>query len=633
MKVDRAALACLLIVGCSGGSPGGGSGQVIVDPAVSAAWQWTPCWRVPASPAARRVKFAPDGKLAIMYEDGRTIFQAPTWDAPAREIHFASTGDVSFSFDGALLAGSSNIVRVADGSVVSTLAPPSDGYCATRGVRFSMSGDYVLSYGGVENGGGDTCVWRTADGSLVTQIRRDFVSAAFQGDQVIALNRVSPSETLTVDRYDLAGTRLAPPPIDMTGVVAFFDAVIAPDGSTLLAGYSDAPDASTWLGGAWDLTDGRRLWATADVIRIDDTGFSPRGDLFATQDAVIQVRDGAALRRATAGNRWVFDWGVPPSVSPAGDTVAGVASRQFPLVVDLVSWERRLLGSHSDPLALGLAVDHGGVRSLSLSRDGSTLISLADGGAIAWRYSPGRAPSHPVALGQGPAYSRADVSPDGHWVSLVGDGRVIASATSLDNVWLGPPDSVLLEPEPCVWPQLQFSPDGRWVAGGGYGHFIDVMLVDGFTKVAELRTAGCPRVAFTGDGKRLVTSGGQTFRVGDWRQLEAASLSVPQPGFYDDFVMAPDGVGRLGSTCTQVSASRANQCRTDYRGARPELTAPFPRFSPEGHWITAGATQLHAPSGATRTLDDATAMVSMFTPEGDIIAGGSDGSLAGFCRR
>ena len=122
------------------------------------------------------------------------------------------------------------------------------------------------------------------------------------------------------------------------------------------------------------------------------------------------------------------------------------------------------------------------------------------------------------------------------------------------------------------------------------------------------------------------------FQVGDWRPIEAANVNVSQPGFYDDIVLAPDG-GRLFSTCPQASVSRPNECRTEYGWVRRELTAPSPRFSPEGHWIVADATLLHAPSGATRTLDDATATVSMFTPEGDIIAGGSDGSLAGFCRR
>ncbi len=623
MRVGLTAVACFLMVGCSERAPG-------VDPTVSAAWQWTPCWHVPPSPPARKVKFAPDGTLAIIYQDGRTIFQAPTWDAPAREIRFASDREeVAFSLDGALLAGTRDVVRVEDGSVVSTLAPSTDGNCGSAGVRFSTSGEYLLSYGG------DVCVWRVADGSLVTQLRGGFVSAAFQGDQVIALPYHLFSATLAIARYDLAGTRLAPPPIDSTGVDAFVDAVLSPDGSTLLARFTDLSDASTGLGGAWDLADGRRLWASADTVGLEYTGFSPRGDLFATTDAVIRVRDGAALRRVMAGNRWPFDGG-PPSVSPAGDTVAGVVSQRYPVAVDVVSWERRLLGRHSpDPqrvAAVG-AFDGGGVRSVALSRDGSTLISLADEGAIAWRYSPGRAPSHPVALGQVPIYSRADVSPDGHWVSLVGDGRFIVSATSLGSFWIPVPGSDVLEPEPCIWPQLQFSPDGRWIAGTGYGHFIDVIRVDDFTKVAELPTVGCPRSAFSGDGKRLITSGGQTFRVGDWRQLEVASLDVPKPGYYDDFVLAPDGVGRLNSTCARVpSASETYECRTDYRGERPELTTPFPRFSPEGHWIAAGATLLHAPSGATRALDDATALVSMFTPEGDVIVGGSDGGLTGFCR-
>jgi WD40 repeat protein len=635
MKVARTAWVVLLLIGCSqrpvgrGGRDGGGQVVVVVDPAVSAAWQWTPCWHVPPSPAIKLMKFAPDGALAIMYASGRTVLQAPIWDAPAREITFGSAGDAAFSFDGTLLAGTNTVVRVADGSVVSTLASPRERRCGTDGIRFSLSGEHVMSSGG----GGDLCVWRVADGRFVTQIEGGFESAAFQGEQVITVP-ASFDGIWAIARHDLAGSRLAPPPIDTTGTAGFFRGVVTPDGSTLIARYFEAPDSSTVSVGAWDLTDGRRLWATPDEFSLDKVGFSPRGDLIANETAVLRVRDGTRLRTARAGTGWPIAW-APPSVSPAGDALASVVSERLPLVLDLVTSEKRLLGSHSpDQMRVATlgAFDGGGVRSLSLSRDGGTLISLADGGGIAWRHARGRAPSHPVWLPDSIIYSRSEVSPDGHWVSLVGDGRTLVSVTSLDRLWIAPPESIAVDDSQCVWPQLRFSPDGRWVAGNGYRNSIEILRVDDFTKVAELPAAGCPRVAFTDDGQRLTTSGGQTFSVADWREIKPASVPVPRPGFHDDFVLAPDGVGELRSTCTHEPASQTYHCRTDYRGLRPELTAPFPRFSPEGHWIAAGATLLHVPSGATRTLDAPTALVSTFTPDGDLVAGGSDGSVAGFCR-
>jgi len=56
-----------------------------------------------------------------------------------------------------------------------------------------------------------------------------------------------------------------------------------------------------------------------------------------------------------------------------------------------------------------------------------------------------------------------------------------------------------------------------------------------------------------------------------------------------------------------------------------------PSFSPGGRWIVGGDTLIDLRSGKTQTIAPG-ASESLFAPNGDIIAGGRDGSLTRYCR-
>jgi WD40 repeat protein len=641
VSIARAGVVvCLLVCACAS-RRSTGDGGAMVDPAVSRAWQWTPCWHQEVGSPTTLAKFAPDGTLAIATDDDRFVFQAPTWGAPARPIPFATRAgdDVAFSSDGSLLAGATAVVRVSDGSLVTALDQPSQGYCPSIVIRFSPAADYVVSFGGSSYQPQEgLCVWRVGDGRLVTQLAGVFPSAAVSNGQIVAVSGDPTWGIPAIVRFDLDGNALAPPALDTSGGLDLFAAVVSPDGSTLLATtypsattVTDAPSTS-----AWDLSDGRRLW-TADqqTYSVKASVFSPVGDLVLVDEAVVRVRDGSRVREAPGGTPFVgpvTSW----SLSPAGDAVAGI-DRAMPLVVDVAS-------GHAAPLRAPVEAESpssnpyynsGGVRSLALDRGGTRLVSLSHDGAIAWQLQRGAAPSFPSYLGTAPAYSRADMSPDGRWVSIAGDGRGIISTSSIRDIAYFVTPIGTAETLKCFWPQLIFSPTGGWVAGNGYGQFIEVFRTDDFTKIAEVPTTGCPRVAFSPDGERLVTNDHQVFRTSDWQRLSGPAGDPVRPtSWFDDVVVAPDGVGVLTSSCLQVfEPSDTIRCdtRSDRSGLLSDLTAPFPSFSSEGHWVAAGGTLLHLPSGETRTLDPA-ALVAVFTPDGDLIVGEPDGSLAGFCR-
>jgi hypothetical protein len=65
--------------------------------------------------------------------------------------------------------------------------------------------------------------------------------------------------------------------------------------------------------------------------------------------------------------------------------------------------------------------------------------------------------------------------------------------------------------------------------------------------------------------------------------------------------------------------------------ALPELSGAQAAISAEGHWLVSGGAALHLPSGETRSFDP-DALLSVFAPNGDIIAVRKDNSIARYCR-
>ena len=323
-----------------------------------------------------------------------------------------------------------------------------------------------------------------------------------------------------------------------------------------------------------------------------------------------------------------------------------------------LAWTWQACGTLSsrsgDPFVV---VSEHGFFSLSMSPEGTLLASNSSGGVLLWRVASrfeDSVATTALAFG-GPEHPDVQLSPDGRWLAWLGDGSRLMRTTDYSTVSLPTAPSSL---SVCLWPQLRFSPDGRWLAGTNWGPSIAVWstddLVAGSALVPrfELPAAGCDggggggsvRVAFSADGAYLATSTLAFYRTSDWQQIAPFPTGTSPAGFgpRDDVKWSPDGRELVVSkNCRQradAAFSAAMECEAsayagDGRLVRrlPELSAPFPSYSPEGHWMVAGGTLLHRPSGSTRVFDPV-ADVALFAPNGDIIAGDPDLTMTRYCR-
>jgi hypothetical protein len=306
---------------------------------------------------------------------------------------------------------------------------------------------------------------------------------------------------------------------------------------------------------------------------------------------------------------------VPPATEcELGGTLAG----GHPFVPDDSSW--RMTG-------------------LAMSADGRTLVSMG-GVTLAWDVRTDFSSSVATCVtNAAPEWPKVDVSPDGRWIAISGDGRRVVSRQGVPAAGFAAAIDV---PAPCFPIELRFSPDGAWLAGAGWSGAIDVFRMTDLEAIAmsgggqlepsaSLLSTCAPenasssgvrtamRSAFTPDGRTLVTELGGEYTTDTWRVVDDP-FGVPAPhGLRGGFEVSALGT-TLVSDCDASSGTLA--CHP--------YGAPFPKFSAEGHWIVAGATLEHV-TGAAIVLD-ASALVGIFAPNGDVIAAGADNSLTRYCK-
>lgn len=280
------------------------------------------------------------------------------------------------------------------------------------------------------------------------------------------------------------------------------------------------------------------------------------------------------------------------------------------------------------------------ITSLSITPDGTR---LASNGAevLLWDIAEPFENSTPTWLTGGrPEHPIVDLSPDGQTVAISGDGRRLVDASG--TFIAAASEQLPVAGQFCSWPELRFSPDGRWLAGTGWDEQIDIFDATDFTPVLSV-FAGCGmRLAFSPKGDFLVTSDQARLRAGDWQPTADPIGRAPACAGFESctplrksVTVSPNGSAILTSDRCPDRDDEETYCTLLHeQGATldlPALSAPFPDFSAEGHWIVSGGVLLHLPSGQTRVFD-ANAVVALFAPNGDIIAADAAFGLTRYCR-
>jgi hypothetical protein len=255
-----------------------------------------------------------------------------------------------------------------------------------------------------------------------------------------------------------------------------------------------------------------------------------------------------------------------------------------------------------------------------MSRDGKKLASLADD-LVFWDvvepFDGSRPTLADVAVPERP---RVELSPDGLFIAISGDAWYGKRALPEEPVLIGPRSSNIHLPS-CIYGQAIFSPDGRWLAGTYQGSILIYAVSDLEARNEEPAyelEAACVSIGFSPDGKVLATSTGARYETDTFTPLSSGLIGPPVQSFLDSMEVAVDG-DVLYSSC---STGGGPACSGE---------APFPKFSPDGHWVVAGATVRNRATNE-RVVLDPTARVGIFAPNGDVIAAGADESITRYCR-
>jgi WD40 repeat protein len=616
--------------GPDGGAPPDGPASTDapppIDPQISRAWTWQPCGAIASDSADLAAVFDREGNIAVLGARGVRLYDASgALRATSGPANFLVTAP-----DGAPLEGTiepSGIVMKPIGSPTArfTFAPAPIGTCG-KTFAFSVDGDHLFTFGQ-----GTTCIWSTSTQAFVGSVPWSS-AAAVRGDAIITVDESGPTtDVVTRDFTGREGARLK---LERTG-----PAFLSPSGDRLVMG-----------GTLWDLDRMTAVpWTAKPATFWTPTPFSPAGDLVLAGDGLFRTADGTRLATVDESSRLALAREVV--LSPDGRRAVSI-ERGRATVMDVPSLGiAAVLGPPPFPEAPQAAQP---INHLALSRDGSLLVSnVLSFAAFGFKLAPRFADSRVVWSAAVEINLEVDVSADGKTVAVAGDGRVLYGGMDGRIIWPSPPPP----PPPdfgsgvCLPVRLRFSPKMTWLAGNNYTRVLDVFDVRDLSRgmppvpLAHL-PAGCDAVAFSRDDRLMVTSGAALYRTAPnadgWRKLWSAVVPAPPDddliaGLANDVSFSPDEAQVLVSRCAEIGAACIVSLLSVDTGqvlrGLPELQSPHPSFSPEGHWIVAGGTLLHLPSGDVRQLDPNRATTTaLFTPDGDIIAGSADDVLTRYCR-
>jgi eukaryotic-like serine/threonine-protein kinase len=394
-------------------------------------------------------------------------------------------------------------------------------------------------------------------------------------------------------------------------------AAFSADSSTLAVGCYDK---AVWI---WDLKNGeQRGMLKGHDNNVVAVGFNHSGTMLAStswDDTVrfwdttswrqVLVVDGTSYElRFDPSDRWLghLEHGGNVSVlemasaSELHEVRANPATHQEAWAIALSPDGRFAVTGHTDGFAVWDMVDRkelfavpaGACRTVMFAADGRGIITCGAAGLACWplRLLP-RAGHDELSVGW-PRFIRSGLQflygatgQDGEWVAAANRA---ASAISVYEVSHSENRFAFTNV-----PAAQFvsaSPDFRWIASGTWGGSgVKVMNVRERKLEVELPTAGSAKVAFSPDGRMLITSceGYEAWQVGSWRKLY--QVSKPDSETLGDLAFSQDSrwlaVVKRGREIALLRASTGEEVATLSAPSQAQVNAVA--FSPDGTTLTA----------------------------------------------
>jgi WD40 repeat protein len=460
--------------------------------------------------AARRLAQTPDDGPLVNALRGvanlNKLTGAEQW-SPVTSVAFSPDGHriVAGSFD--------NSVRVWDAATGQAVGQPFTGHTASvMGVAFSPDGHRIASV----SADNTVRVWDAATGQLVGEPLTGHTGAvqdvAFSPD---GTRIVSGSDDTTVRVWD-AGTG-QPIGQPLTGhTKSVIGLAVTPDGKRIVAGSRDG----TVL--VWAMATGRPVGRFAHSRPVSDVTVSPDGTRIVSgcEDGTVEVWDadtgkpsGQALTGHTGGVRSV-------AFSPDGRRIV---SGSYDNTVRL--WD----AGTGQPVGQPFTGHTEGVNAVAFSPDGKRIVSGSDDNTVrVWDADTGRTFLRGTLTGHTDRVFSVAFSPDGHRIAS-------ASADKTVRVWdadTGKPVGQPLTGHTKYVNSVAFSPDGKRIVSGSEDKTLRLWNADTGQPIGQPMTAhgqggaalpvdvpgarnagpadsdAVASVAFSPDGKRIVSGGG-----------------------------------------------------------------------------------------------------------------------------
>ena len=489
-----------------------------------------------SSPFPCRGKVAADTlPPAFFSEDGRRVLRRS--DEDIVEVWDAETGDPllspregkmgQFSPKGRRVAiTNGSFVQVWDLSSGEAFPPLSHG-AGVLGTAFRSDGNQVVTYGYSDA----VRVWDVESG----QVNRVLIS---EGDWFVVGASFSPDGRRLVTGgqsaaqvWDLATGRRIPPPLEHRSQINQVE--FSPDGLYVLTGSHDETVR------VWDATTGQPVSPALQQDGMDYLArFGPEGRCVLTGGS--QLKDGSFENREDTLQLWdlaTCDLALSPllhraavwvvCLSPHGDRVATASADGTVRVWDTAT------GQPTTAVLPHLTE----VWDARFSPDGGCLVTASGGGSVrVWDATTGQ-PITPL-LRHPYEVVYAEFSPDGRSVvTASGSGRFGTEKEGAARVWDAETGKLIrLLKSPYGISQARFSPDGRRVAiaGGQYGSPLKEAQQARVWDIASGQPVTPPLqhgnmvngIAFSPDGRCLVTAGGDDFTARVWAAATGEQLQV-----------------------------------------------------------------------------------------------------------